>query len=213
MILPYLKDRPQSLHRHVDGWQGKEFWQRISRTQPPWVRTARVNNRKGERTWNLTQDWPTLLWLVNFGCIEFLPWCSRVETLDWPDYAVIDLDPQDVAFNQVVEVAQAIHRLLDKIGADNYCKTSGKRGLHVCVPLGAKYLHSHARMFADIVAMLIQRQFPGITTLSPARQGLIYLDCTRNTRGQSIAAPYCVRSWRGATVSTPLKWSEVPTRA
>jgi len=85
VILPYLKDRPQSLHRHVDGWQGKEFWQRISRTQPPWVRTARVNNRRGERTWNLTQDWPTLLWLVNFGCIEFLPWCSRVEAFDWPD--------------------------------------------------------------------------------------------------------------------------------
>jgi len=64
-------------------------------------------------------------------------------------------------------------------------------------------------MFADIVAMLIQQQFPGITILSPARQGLIYLDCTRNTRGQSIAAPYCVRPWPGATVSTPLKWSEV----
>jgi bifunctional non-homologous end joining protein LigD len=70
---------------------------------------------------------------------------------------------------------------------------SGKRGLDVCVPLGARYLHNHA----------------GITTLSPARQGLIYLDCTRNTRGQSIAAPYCVRPWARATVSTPLKWSEV----
>ena len=79
-----------------------------------------------------------MLWLVNFGCIEFLPWCSRVETLDWPDYAVIDLDPQDVDFNQVVAVAQTIRRLLDTIGATNCCKTSGKRGLHVCVPLGAK---------------------------------------------------------------------------
>jgi bifunctional non-homologous end joining protein LigD len=138
VILPYLMDRPQSPHRHVDGWQGKEFWQRISRTQLPWLRTARVDHRKGQRTWNLTQDWPTLLWLVNFGCIELLPWCSRVETLDWPDYAVIDLDPQDVPFNHVVEVAQAIHRLLEKIGAENYCKTSGKRGLHICVPLGAK---------------------------------------------------------------------------
>src|SRR5271166_3409872 len=94
VILPYLKDRPQSLHRHVDGYQGKEFFQRISRDQPAWVQTAKVENgRKGGRGWPLCQDWPSLLWLVNFGCIELIPWLSRVSTLDWPDYLAIDLDP------------------------------------------------------------------------------------------------------------------------
>jgi bifunctional non-homologous end joining protein LigD len=147
--------------------------------------------------------------LANFGCIELLPWCSPVESLDWPDYMVLDLDPQDVPFAQVVEVAQGVRRLLDKMGAASYCKTSGKRGLHVCVPLGGQYLFSHAKMLATVVAKLVHQQFHDITTLSPARKGLIYLDTTRNTRGQALAAPYCVRPHPGATVSTPLKWSEV----
>jgi len=112
----------------------------------------------------------------------------------------------------VVEVAQAVHKVLDRMGAASYCKTSGKRGLHICVPLGGKYLFNHAKMLAGIVAQLVRQQLPGITSLNPARsqrQGLIYLDCTRNSRGQALAAPYCVRPRPGATVSTPLKWSEV----
>ncbi len=214
VILPYLKDRPQSLHRHVDGYHGKDFFQRVSRDQPPWVQTAQVtmNGRKGERTWNLCQDWPTLLWLVNFGCIELLPWNSRIGTLDWPDYLVIDLDPENVPFMQVVEVAQTIHKILDRMGAENYCKTSGKRGLHICVPLGAQCLFQQAKLLGQVVVELAHRQLPGATSLTPARsqrQGLIYLDQSRNVRGQSLAAAYCVRPWPGATVSTPLKWSEV----
>jgi len=95
------------------------------------------------------------------------------------------------------------------MGAASYCKTSGKRGLHICVPLGAQYLFNHAKMLAGIVAQLVRQQLPSITSLNPARsqrKGLIYLDCTRNSRGQALPAPYCVRPWPGATVSTPLKW-------
>jgi bifunctional non-homologous end joining protein LigD len=211
VMLPYLKDRPQSMHRHVDGHQGKEFWQRISRDRPPWVQTAKVPTSKKtyDRDFVLCQDWPTLLWLANFGCIEFIPWGSRVGTLDWADYLVIDLDPQDVPFPRVVEVAQSVHKLLDRLGAENYCKTSGKRGLHICVPLGGEYLFTQAKMLSQILALLIHQQFPDITSLTPARQGSIYLDTTRNSRGQALAAPYCARPWPGATVSAPLKWSEV----
>ena len=211
VILPYLRDRPQSMHRHVDGYQGKEFWQRISRDQPPWVQQARVktSGRSYERPFNLTQDWPTLLWQVNFGCVELIPWVSRVGTLDWPDYLVIDLDPQDVPFRDVIQVAQGVHKLLDRMGAESYPKTSGKRGLHVCVPLGRQYLFTQAKLLGTIVARLVHQQFPELTSLQPAKPGRIYIDVTRNARGQSLAAPYSVRPWPGATVSTPLKWSEV----
>jgi bifunctional non-homologous end joining protein LigD len=124
VILPYLKDRPQVLHRHVDGHEGKEFFQRISRGQPSWVQTARITGRRGERPFVLCQNWFTLLWMANFGCVELIPWNSRVGSLDYPDWLVIDLDPQDVPFHQVVEAAQVVHKLLDKAGS--CCKTSGR---------------------------------------------------------------------------------------
>src|SRR5271170_2394001 len=95
VILPYLKDRPQVLHRHVDGHKGKEFFQRVSRGQPSWIKTASIPlSGRRERTFILCQDWPSLLWMANFGCVELIPWNSRVGSLDWPDWLVIDLDPQ-----------------------------------------------------------------------------------------------------------------------
>jgi len=214
VMVPYLKDRPQVLHRHVDGHQGKEFFQRISRNRPSWVQTAKVPTSKKtyERDFILCQNWPTLLWMANFGCVEFIPWNSRVGSLDWPDWLVIDLDPNDVPFHQVVECAQVVHKLLDQAGAASCCKTSGKRGLHVFVPLGAKYHFQQAKMLGEIICHLVHAQLPGTTSLDhrpEKRQGKIYLDHTRNARGQAMAAPYGVRPWPGATVSTPLKWSEV----
>jgi bifunctional non-homologous end joining protein LigD len=214
IILAYLIDRPQVLHRHVDGHAGKEFFQRVSRQSPPWIQIVRITLDGGRKTrdFHLCQDWPTLLWLANFGCIEFIPWSSRVGSLDQPDYMVIDLDPQDVPFSQVVQVALAVRKVFDQTGAASFCKTSGKRGLHIYVPLGQKYQHEQAKMVGELVARLVHRKLPDITTLDPRterRQGRIYLDTTRNARGQAVAVAYSARPHPGATVSAPLKWSEV----
>lgn len=213
-ILPYLADRPQVLHRHVDGYTGKDFFQRVSRQCPPWIEVVRLSLDRGKRMrdYHLCQNWPTLLWLANFGRVELIPWNSRVGSLDHPDYLVIDFDPENVPFARVVEAAVAVRRVFDKAGVASFCKTSGKRGLHIYVALGRKYSHEQAKMLAEIVARLVHRQLPEITSLDPRperRQGKIYLDRTRNARGQAVAAPYSVRPYPGATVSTPLKWSEV----
>src|SRR5713101_2967133 len=115
---------------------------------------------------------------------------------------VLDLDPEQVPFRQIVEAALAIRKILDKTGIGGYCKTSGKRGLHVYVPLGQKYQHAQAKMVGELVARLVHRALPGTTTLDPRlerRQGRIYLDTTRNARGQAVAAPYSVRPHAGAT--------------
>jgi len=217
VILPYLIDRPQVLHRHVDGHAGKEFFQRVSRQCPPWVKIAHITLDGGEKTrdFHLCQDWPTLLWLANFGCVELIPWASRVRSLDYPDYLVVDLDPDDVTFNQVVEVALTVRKVLDQTGAQSLCKTSGKRGLHVYVPFGARYTYDQARQFAQLVATLVHRQLPGSTSLirNPAlRRGRVYLDVLQNRRSQTLAAVYSVRPTPGATVSTPLQWREVNDR-
>lgn len=212
VILPYLKDRPQVMHRHVDGHQGKEFFQRVSRQCPAWMRIEKIVLEKKVRDYHLCNDWPTLLWLADFGCIEFIPWNSRVGSLDRPDYLVIDLDPENVPFWRIVEAALLVRKILDKAGAPGFCKTSGKRGLHIYVPLEKKIAHAQAKMLGEIIARLVNTRLPGTTSLDPRpaqRQERIYLDHSRNSRGQACAAPYSVRPYPGATVSAPLKWSEV----
>ncbi|HZZ79455.1 MAG TPA: hypothetical protein VFE62_13105 [Gemmataceae bacterium] len=215
VMLPYLVNRPQVLHRHVDGHTGKEFYQRVSRKTPAWIQTTELTLEDGRRRdFHLCQDWPTLLWLANFGCIELIPWNARVDALDRPDYAVIDLDPIDVPFPKIVEVANAVRKVIE-IGATGLCKTSGKRGLHIYIPLGRQYSFDQAMLAAKLAATLVNRQLPALTSMDPRtenRKGMVYLDTTRNSRGQAMAAPYSARPYLGATVSAPLKWSEVTKR-
>jgi bifunctional non-homologous end joining protein LigD len=212
VMLPYLIDRPQVLHRHVDGHTGKEFFQRVSRTTPAWLTTMEIVLEDGrKRDFHLCQNWPTLLWLANFGCIEFIPWNSRVGSLEHPDYAVIDLDPDNVPYQQVIDVAKAVRKVVET-GAEGFCKTSGKRGMHIYVPLGRKYTFDQAMMVSKLVATMVNRELPGTTSLdvrTEKRKGMIYLDTSRNARGQAVAAAYSARPHPGATVSAPLKWSEV----
>jgi bifunctional non-homologous end joining protein LigD len=214
-ILPYLKDRPESLNRHPSGITGKNFFQKDVKDMPPvWVRTKKIFSESNNANINymVCQDEATLVYMANLGCIEINPWNSRLTSLEKPDYLVIDLDPEKISFEKVVIVAQYVHKLLDKIGIPNYCKTSGATGLHIYVPLAAKYSYDHAKEFAQLIAMIINRQLPDITSIErmPAkRQRRVYLDFLQNRKGQTLAAAYSVRPKSGATVSTPLEWSEV----
>jgi bifunctional non-homologous end joining protein LigD len=213
-ILPYLNNRPLSLNRHPNGIQGESFFQRDVSNQPPpgWVQTAELT-ADGKRVRSvLCQDEATLAYLANLGCIELNPWNSRVGSLDSPDYVVLDLDPEDVSFESVIETAQAIRKVLDRIGAEARCKTSGKRGLHIYIPFGPPHGHDQAKHFAELIANIVHAKLPAVTSLvrSPgSRQGRVYLDYLQNGKGKTLAAAYSVRPHPGATVSTPLKWTEV----
>jgi bifunctional non-homologous end joining protein LigD len=216
VMVPYLRDRPESLNRHPNGINGKSFFQKDVSNQPPpdWVTTVRVPPGKAHKEINyiLCQDRATLLYIANLGCIEINPWNSRVQALEQPDYIVIDLDPNEAPYPNVIEAAQAVHKLLDRAGVESLCKTSGKRGLHIYVPLGARYNYDLALQFADLISRLVNLQLPATTSLirSPAqRRGKVYLDVHQNHRSQTVAAVYCARPYPGATVSTPLKWQEV----
>jgi bifunctional non-homologous end joining protein LigD len=216
MILPYLRDRPLVLNRHPNGIKGKSFFQKdVSRQPPPeWVRTAKIYSESNdeELLYVICDDEATLLYAANLGCIELNPWNSRVGTLDNPDYVIIDLDPQDLPFTEVVQAALAVRKLLEKRCGEGYCKTTGKRGLHIYLPLGARYPYDQARQFAEIVARLVHKELPETTSVirSPAlRRHRVYLDYLQNRRGQTLAAPYSLRPVAGARVSTPLQWREV----
>ncbi len=212
-VLPYLKDRPESLNRHPNGWQGKNFFQKNAPAPSPgWAEKITLQSSKRSINYLLCQDEATLVYLANLGCIELNPWSSRVGALDRPDFVILDLDPIDLPYDRVVEAALAIRKALDQAGAESVAKTSGKRGMHIYVPLGAKYDYDHGRRFAEIVARLVTRQLPELASVArlPAqRQQRVYLDFLQNRRSQTLAAPYSIRPVAGARVSTPLKWSEV----
>lgn len=214
-ILPYLKDRPQSLHRHPNGIRDNGFYQRDIRNQlPEWVQTADIYSESTKRNLAhvLCQDEATLTYLNNLGCIEIHPWNARVGSLDRPDYLVIDLDPGENTYDDVVEVALAVKSVMDTAGAAAFCKTSGATGMHIFVPLAGQYGFDAAEAFARRVAERVHAQLPQLTSLerSPkARRKQVYLDYLQNNIGQSVAAVYSVRPKPGATVSTPLHWDEV----
>jgi bifunctional non-homologous end joining protein LigD len=215
VILPHFRDRPQSLHRTPDGVGKKGFFQKEAGPSiPTWVERVPIRAESNNRVINtvLIQNQASLLFLVNFGCVEFNPWYSRVGSLDRPDYLVLDLDPQDLPFERVLEVARQVRGVLDVAGAESRCKTSGQRGLHVCVPLGARYDYDMARSFAELIARVINSRLPDSTSLIrlPAqRRERVYIDYVQNGMGKTLASVYCVRPWPGAPVSAQLKWAEI----
>jgi bifunctional non-homologous end joining protein LigD len=215
-ILPWLKDRPQSLNRHPNGIAGPGFYQKnVSGKVPDWITTFPYHSAddEKEREFLVCTDEASLLYMISLGCIELNPWSSRTAKPDNPDWCIIDLDPdKKTPFEKVIEAAQVTRQILDAAGVTSYCKTSGSTGLHIYFPLGARYTYEHSKEFARIVVQHVQEKIPGFTTIermTSARKGKMYLDFLQNRPQATIAAPYSVRPKPGATVSAPLHWEEV----
>ena len=212
-----MKGRPESLLRMPNGLADKGFFHKdAGLNAPAWVKHIALYSESAEKDVNyiICNDKPTLLYLANLGCIEMNPWNSRLKNLDKPDYLVMDLDPSEHnTFEQVIETAKVIKTILDKAGAVSFPKTSGATGIHIYVPLGAKYTYDQGKEFAHMVAMLAHDQLPEFTSLerSLSKRGKdhIYIDFLQNRRGQTLSCAYSLRPKPGATVSTPLDWKEV----
>ncbi|MET4138183.1 DNA ligase D [Pedobacter sp. UYP1] len=213
-ILPYLKDRPMSLNRFPGGIRSKGFYQKdVKGKAPDWADTFPYTTSDGEhKEYLLGNDEAALLWMASLGCIEMNPWFSRSISPDNPDYCVIDLDPDKNTFDQVIHVAQMVKQVLDQIEVPCYPKTSGSTGIHIYIPLGAKYTYDQSQLFAKLIVKLIHQQVPEFTSLERMianRDGKMYLDFLQNRPGATIAGPYSLRPKPGATVSMPLDWDEV----
>ncbi|GGW42376.1 DNA ligase D [Arenibacter certesii] len=215
IIIPHLKDRPQSLHRHPNGIDGDDFYQKDNEYAPEWVETIRLFSKSSKRDidYLLCQNTASLIYMANLGCIEINPWNSKVGKLDYPDYGVIDLDPPEgIPFSLVIKVALEFKKILDAADITGYCKTSGSKGLHIFLPMGAKYLYEEVRNFIKLLCYLVQMNIPEIATMERLiknRDGKIYLDYLQNRRGQTIASVYSVRPVKSAQVSAPLDWEEL----
>lgn len=213
-IIPYLKDRPLSLNRFPGGITAPSFYQKdVTQKAPDWAHTFPYQTSTGEhKKYLVGNDEATLLWMCSLGCIEMNPWFSRVETPDYPDYCVIDLDPDKNTFDEVIQVALAVKKILDELGVESFPKTSGSTGMHIYMPLGGKYTYDQSQLFAKIIVTIVQSQLPEITSIErfiKNRNGKMYLDFLQNRPGATIAGPYSLRPKPGATVSMPLHWNEV----
>ena len=213
-ILPYINDRPLSLNRMPHGITGESFFQKNHEHLPDWVPHADIfsdSNNKDLR-WIVGGKLDTLLYCLQLGAIEVNPWNSRITAPDKPDWIVIDLDPHGVNFDHLIEVAYTVKAVCDKWGIPTYPKTSGKSGLHVFIPMGARYNYEQARNLAHLIAIEVNKRQPELTSIvrDPAkRPGKLYLDYLQNREGQTLAAPYSVRPTATASVSAPLQWYEV----
>lgn len=213
-ILPYLKDRPLSLNRFPGGIHGRSFYQKdVKGKAPEWADTFPYTTSDGEsKEFLVGGDEKTLLYMASLGCIEMNPWFSRVQHPDNPDYCVIDLDPDQNTFEQVIQAACQVKNILDALQIDGYVKTSGSTGIHIYIPLGAKYSYDQSQMFGKMIVSIVHSQLPDFTSLERQiknRKGKMYLDFLQNRPGATIACPYSLRPKIGATVSMPLYWEEI----
>jgi bifunctional non-homologous end joining protein LigD len=215
-MMPYMKDRPQSMNRHPNGIDGPNFFQKNTKGKiPDWIKTHEDFSESTNEhiDYLVCSDEATLIYMANSGCIEMNPWHSRTQTWEYPDWCLIDLDPDKKnTFDQVMEVAKVVKQVLDSIGAEACCKTSGSSGIHIYIPLGAKYDYDQSKQLAELIVTLVNHELPDLTSMerSPAkRNGKLYLDYLQNRQTQTAAAPYSLRPKPGVPVSTPIDWTEL----
>lgn len=214
VLLPYLKNRPESMNRYPNGITGKSFYfKNVKGKVPEWMDTYDYRSDEGEdKEYLIANDEATLLHMINMGCIELNPWSSTVKKPDHPTFCIIDLDPDKNSFNQVIEAAQMTKTILDDMGITSYCKTSGSTGLHIYIPLGGRYTYDQSKELARIIVTRVNQELPAFTSLERTikdRKGKMYLDFLQNRPHATIACAYSVRPKPGATVSMPLEWDEV----
>ena len=214
-LLPYLANRPVVLTRFPDGIDGKSFYQKDAPVfAPEWMRTVPIwsEETKREIRYFVCDDEESLLYLANMGSIPLHIWASRVGSLEQPDWCVIDLDPKEAPFSDVIRTALVLHRVCESVGLPNYVKTTGKTGLHILLPLGRQCTYEQSRMLGELLARCVLRELNDIATITrhvTKRGDKVYLDYLQNRHGQTIVAPFSVRPLPGATVSMPLLWDEV----
>lgn len=212
-LLPYLRERPLILKRFPLGVTGKFFFQHDVDEVPDYVETYSTQALGHNVDYVVCNNTATLLYLANKGVIPLHPWHSRVTDIECPNWFVLDLDPGDVEFATVRQVALAVKEFLDELGLKSYPKTSGSRGMHVYVPVAPKYTYGRIADFAERVAKQIVRLNPETTTtvrsLSSRKPNQVYVDYLQNALGKTIVAPYSVRERAAASVSAPLEWREV----
>jgi bifunctional non-homologous end joining protein LigD len=216
VLLPLLRERPVILVRYPDGIEGKSFYQwNAPQGTPSWVRTVKVrwedrDNKEVELF--LIDELDTLLYIANLGCIPLHILAARMGALSTCDFFTVDFDLGGQPLSHAITLARELKQLLDQTGLRGYPKTSGQSGLHVLVPLGPAIGFDTARALCELLGTLVAARHPTLATVerNKSRRGpRVYVDTGQTGTLRAIVAPYSVRAYPGARVSTPLTWDEV----
>jgi len=213
-IMPFLKERPAILQRYPRGIKAPMFFQQDTESAPAFIKTVTlVNQESREVNYSVYTTVGSLLHFVNLGTIEQHPWHSTLKHLDKPDYIMLDLDPKQAPWKNVLDVALVCKEIFDEVGLKAFPKTSGSSGIHIYVPLKPKHTFGKVAAIAEALAAEVARRAPNIATvqrsLAKREKQQVYVDALQNARGKTIAALLSARAKPGATVSMPLTWKQI----
>ena len=213
-LLQYVSGRPLSIVRCPDGVQGTCFFQKhVREYEIPGVREAMIEDGSGRNPYIVADTERAIAGLAQMNALELHVWGARLAAIERPDTLVLDLDPDpDLPWTRIVAAARLARALLDQLGLEAFVKTTGGKGLHVVVPLEARYGWEEVRRFAERIAAHLASARPAEFTANMSkakRRGKIFIDYLRNSRGATAVAPYSLRARSGATVAAPLSWDEL----
>jgi len=216
VLLPHISDRAMVMKRYPHGAAGPFFFMKRAPTpRPDWIRTCAIEHESGNIIdFPVIDDVPSLMWLINLGCIDLNQWYAKCDDVDRPDYVHFDLDPGEGAtFPQVRESALIVREALETLGMKPLVKTSGSKGLHVYVPIVRGPVQKAVWTFAKALAVELASRHPALMTseyrVAKRPRGRVLVDYNQNAWGRTLASIYSVRPRPRATVSTPVTWDEV----
>jgi len=211
-MLPALQERALAFEQWPQGIAKPGIFRQHAKGIPSWATTAAVPHERGKVSHLVVDRSETLLWLANQSALTLHIPSSRISRLTEPDWVLFDLDPPEGKWNDLIELADALRKFLQQLGIDSVPKTSGKRGLHVVVPIARGHTYEDALNFAVAITRTLENGLPKLATTERSiakRQGRIYLDAMQNGYSKTMVAPYSLRAVEGAPASTPLRWAEV----
>jgi bifunctional non-homologous end joining protein LigD len=216
VLLPHIRDRAMVMKRYPHGAAGGFFFmKRAPSPRPPWIRTCAIDHESGNIIdFPVIDDLPSLLWVVNLGCIDLNQWYARCDDVDRPDYVHFDLDPgEGTTWKAVLATAQIVRDALKTLTMPSHVKTTGSRGLHVYVPIVRGPVQKEVWTFAKALAVELASRHPALMTaeyrVAKRPRGRVLIDYNQNAWGRTLASIYSVRPTPLATVSTPVTWAEI----
>ena len=217
LLLPHIRDRAMVMKRYPHGAAGEFFFmKRAPSPRPDWIRTCRIDHDSGNVIdFPVIDDLPSLLWVINLGCIDLNQWYATCDDVDRPDYLHFDLDPGSATWEQVLEAARVVHEALTALKMPGYAKTTGSKGIHVYVPIVRGPIQKEVWTFAKALAQELAGRHARLLTaeykVAKRPKGRVLVDYNQNAWGRTLASVYSVRPHPKACVSTPVTWKEVET--
>jgi bifunctional non-homologous end joining protein LigD len=215
LLIPHIRDRAMVMKRYPHGAAGEFFFmKRAPSPRPDWIRTCRIDHDSGNVIdFPVIDDLPSLLWVINLGCIDLNQWYATCDDVDRPDYLHFDLDPGSATWEQVLEAALIVHEALTALKMPGYAKTTGSKGVHVYVPIVRGPIQKEVWTFAKALAQELAGRHPRLLTaeykVAKRPKGRVLVDYNQNAWGRTLASVYSVRPHPKACVSTPVTWKEI----